>query len=45
MLAITFIYFVSLFFYDATAQVGQGVLIMKALRSHSDTPHSVAQII
>jgi hypothetical protein len=35
------IYRVIFFFHGATAPVGQGLLIIEALRSHSDTPHSV----
>jgi uncharacterized membrane protein HdeD (DUF308 family) len=31
----------SIFFHGSTALVGQGLLIVQALQSHSDTPHSV----
>ena len=29
------------FCYDATAPIGQGIYIIEASRSHSDTPYSV----
>jgi len=37
-----FIYF--FFYHDRTAPVGQGILIVKASRSHSDTHHSVGLV-